>query len=56
MTNKQTGLENVNVGGDADINISQEIHHQPNMLAEKIGVAAQAGSSVYINKLYSNPK
>ena len=46
MTNKQTGLENVNVGGDADINISQEIHHEPNKLADKIGVVAQAGSNV----------
>ena len=51
MTNKQTGLENVNVGGDADINISQEIRHEPNKLAEKIGVVAQAGSHVKIDNL-----
>jgi len=51
MTNKQTGLENVNIGGDADINISQEIHHKPNKLADKIGVVPQSGSIVNIGTL-----
>ncbi len=50
--NKQTALENVTAGGDVNANISQEIHHEPNKLADKIGVAAQAGSSVYIDKLF----
>ncbi|WP_271251580.1 tetratricopeptide repeat protein [Pseudanabaena sp. Chao 1811] len=50
MTNKQTGLEHVNVGGDADINVSQEIHHEPNKLAEKIGIAV-SGGVVNVEKL-----
>ncbi len=48
MTNKQTGLENVNVGGDAEMNISQEIHHEPNKVADKVGILAQKGSTVNI--------
>ncbi|OYQ63523.1 hypothetical protein B9G53_16505 [Pseudanabaena sp. SR411] len=48
MTNKQTGLENVNLLGDADINISQEIHHEPNKLADKVGIVALEGSAVNI--------
>ncbi|PZU93369.1 MAG: tetratricopeptide repeat protein [Pseudanabaena sp.] len=54
MTNKQTGLEHVNVGGDADINVSQEIYHEPNKLADKIGVVAQAGSTVNIGTFNYN--
>jgi tetratricopeptide (TPR) repeat protein len=54
MTNKQTRQENVNVGGDADINISQEIHHEPNKLADNIGVVAQAGSAVNISTFNYN--
>ncbi|MEI6063996.1 MAG: hypothetical protein WCQ26_05350, partial [Pseudanabaena sp. ELA748] len=37
--NEQTALENVTAGGDINANISQEIHHEPNKLAEKIGIA-----------------
>ncbi|NMF58243.1 tetratricopeptide repeat protein [Pseudanabaena yagii] len=48
MTNKRTGLEHVNVGGDADINVSQEIHHEPNKVADKVGIVAQAESVVNI--------
>jgi DNA replication protein DnaC len=49
--NKQTGLENVDIDGDADINISQEIHYEPNKLAEKIGIVAQPYSTVNIGIL-----
>ncbi|MDX2254786.1 MAG: tetratricopeptide repeat protein [Pseudanabaenaceae cyanobacterium bins.39] len=48
MTHKQTGLENANIGGDADISISQEIHHEPNKVADKVGILAQRGSTVNI--------
>jgi hypothetical protein len=51
MANKQTGLENVIVGGDADIKVSQEIHYEPNKLADKIGVVPQSGSIVNIGTL-----
>ncbi len=35
--NKQTALENVIAGGDVNANITQEIHHEPNKIADKIG-------------------
>ncbi|MFZ4555386.1 MAG: tetratricopeptide repeat protein [Pseudanabaena sp.] len=41
--NKQTALENVTAGGDVNANISQEIRHEPNKLAEKIGIAVSGG-------------
>ncbi|MEI6427699.1 MAG: hypothetical protein WCO45_04810 [Pseudanabaena sp. ELA607] len=45
--NKQTALENVTAGGDVNANISQEIHHEPNKLAEKIGIAVlMSGDSI----------
>jgi hypothetical protein len=49
--NKQTALENVTVGGDINANISQEINHEPNKLADKIGVVALANSTVNIDTL-----
>jgi hypothetical protein len=41
--NKQTALENITAGGDINATISQEIHHEPNKLAEKIGIAVSGG-------------
>ncbi|PZO42331.1 MAG: hypothetical protein DCF19_06980 [Pseudanabaena frigida] len=41
--NEQTALENVTAGGDINANITQEIHHQPNKLAEKIGITVSGG-------------
>ncbi len=49
--NKQTALENVTAGGDVNANISQEIHHEPNKIADKIGVVPQSGSTVNIGTL-----
>jgi tetratricopeptide (TPR) repeat protein len=49
--NEQTALENVTAGGDINANISQEINHEPNKLADKIGVVAQANSKVNIDTL-----
>ena len=46
--NHQTALENVTAGGDINANITQEIHQEPNKLADNIGVVAQAGSAVNI--------
>jgi hypothetical protein len=48
--NKQTALENVTAGGDINATISQEIHHEPNKLAEKIGIAV-SGGVVNVEKL-----
>ena len=41
--NKQTALENVTAGGDVNANISQEIHHEPNKIADKVGIAVSGG-------------
>ena len=54
--NRQPALENV-TAGDINANIAQEIHHEPNKLADKIGVVAQAGSNVKIDNLnIASPK
>ncbi|MEI6430313.1 MAG: tetratricopeptide repeat protein, partial [Pseudanabaena sp. ELA607] len=52
--NKQTALENVTAGGDINANITQEIHNEPNKLADKIGILAQSGSNVKIDQLNIN--
>jgi hypothetical protein len=52
--NKQTALENVTAGGDVNANITQEIHNEPNKLADKIGIVAQSGSHVKIDQLNIN--
>jgi tetratricopeptide (TPR) repeat protein len=49
--NVQTALENVTAGGDINATISQEIHHEPSKLADKIGVVPQSGSIVNIGTL-----
>ena len=41
--NKQTALENVSAGGDINETIAQEIHQEPNKLAEKIGIVQYGG-------------
>jgi hypothetical protein len=49
--NKQTGLENFMAEGDVDAATSEEVHFEPSKLANKIGVVAQAGSTVKIDTL-----
>jgi hypothetical protein len=44
----QTGISGSTFGDNADINISQKIHHEPNKLADKIGILVQAGGVVNI--------
>ena len=41
--NKQTALENISAGGDINETIAQEIHQEPNKLAEKIGIVQYGG-------------
>jgi tetratricopeptide (TPR) repeat protein len=52
--NEQIALENVTAGGDINATISQEIHHEPSKLADKIGVVAQSGSAVNIGTFIYN--
>jgi hypothetical protein len=51
VRNQQTGLENVTASGDINANITQHITNNQNKLAEKIGIVAQAGSTVNIATL-----
>ncbi|MFN8750247.1 MAG: tetratricopeptide repeat protein, partial [Pseudanabaena sp.] len=51
---KQTVLENVSAGGDINATITQEIHHEPNKIAENIGVLAQPDSTVNIGTINVN--
>ena len=51
VRNQQTALENVTAGGNINANITQNIGNNPNQLAEKIGVVAQAGSTINIETL-----
>jgi NACHT domain len=44
----QTGISDSTFGDNAGINISQEIHHEPDKLAETIGILVQAGGVVNI--------
>lgn len=47
----QTGISNSNFGDNSQIEITQNINHEPNKLAEKIGVVAQPHSTVNIGIL-----
>ena len=49
--NEQIALENVTSAGDINASIPQELHHEPNKLADKIGVVPQSGSIVNIGTL-----
>jgi len=53
LERKQTGLENVSAGNDVVTHISQEIHHQPSKLADKIGMV---GNKTIIQNLHLDSK